>query len=315
MSADRDPVGITGTKVAWTDGHVAGFIPWSMFVVDESSNLGNKKETLFYQVFGFQPAAWRSIDEYPYPEATPSDWYDAINFRGRWGHLIYHGGLAGHAESPDFKREHDNANFRMESAKQRLAAAGLQVRDPDETPFELRLVPDWTSVISHDRHLELVEAEKEGVYRQKVESGVGKICAACRSHEKLFGDGYRFYHRQDFAFKLCAANESHKFLKTEAHAAYSGSSANNYRLLKGHLDRYNKLNSSKRLIRSHSAYRKLLEMGQEAVPFILNDLRKGRAGGIWTAEVLAELTGRRGGDPQWWEQWAKSEKYEVLEDA
>lgn len=308
MTYARDTFVIESIKVAWTEGRSNGFVPWSFFVKDESANKGEEK-VLFYQPFGFQPPSWRAIDEHPFPEATFCDYCDAIFMEGRFRHY----------RSPEMPAEKNWAET-MARAVRLLGDAGLEGNVDFSfydfpPPANLKLVPDWTSFISHDEHLSLIEKEKWASVKAFLEHTVKERCAACASGTKLFGDGYRYFHRKDFAFVRCPAEKEHDELETEAWAMYANSTRENYRLLRGHMDRYNRLNSSRKLIRSHSAFRKLVDMGPEAVPFILHDLRNGRVGGIWSAEVLAELTGRRGGDPQWWLTWAKSENYEVSHDA
>ena len=80
----RDTVVIETSRVAWTEGHVHGFYPYSIFVKDESGNLLNEEEVLFVQEFGYAPEAWRSIDEYARPEATTSEFIEAAQRCGVW---------------------------------------------------------------------------------------------------------------------------------------------------------------------------------------------------------------------------------------
>jgi hypothetical protein len=297
MSDSRDPVVVESTRIGWTAGKAIGFIPLTIFYEDETANQANEKETLFFQTFGFGPESWQSIDEHPYPEATIADYYDAANGLGRWNYLRYM----------------DRLPEDLDTVEKRIARAGLDPLPHEGEEPKFRLVPEWQSVITGEELERQIKAEWAAAYRAKTEARVKEVCSACAAGEKLFGDGYGFFHRREFAFEICAAVEQHRFLKTEAWALFSATAKGNYTLLKGYLNDYSRLNSSRKRIRSHSAYRKLLEMGEEAIPFILNDLRKGQVGGIWTAEVLSELIGQRGGDPHWWIEWAKARKYAEIE--
>lgn len=312
---DRDTFVIESIKVAWTEGKSHGFIPWSFFVKDESANK-EEEAVLFYQTFGFEGPAWRSIDEHPFPEATPADIYDAVNHTGRWNYLRFAEDV-----SPERFLYHDQWQSWLEEQKPKipdnklkemLNAAGLELYEPR---FEDRfhLVPDWESVISYEKYHQEIEANWEAEQRKFIAKRAKSTCPACAADQQLYGDGYRYFHRKDFAFVKCASSSDHEFLETEAIEAYSVKSKSHYHLLRGEIDRYGRTHSSRRHIRSHSAFQKLLEMGQDAIPFILNDLRKGRVGGIWSAEILAELVGQRGGDAQWWIEWAKAQKYAELD--
>lgn len=315
MSYSRDPIAVLGTKVSWTEGNVSGFIPWSIFVKDESANKA-EESILFYQTFGFEGPAWRSIDEHPFPEATPADVYDAKNHFGRWYYLRYRD-----ASIPS-QFEHQEAWERFiaqqkpevsdEEVRARLIAAGLEVLEPQHE-VRFQLVPDWESFISYDKYHAEAEKKWEEMQREFIEKRAKKTCPACAKGDDLYGDGYRYFHRKDFAFVKCVSSDDHEFLETEAVEAYTAESKSHYYLLRGYIDHYSRTHSSKKHIRSHTAFQKILEMGKEAIPFILNDLRKGRVGGIWTAEILSDLVGQRGGDPQWWIEWAKAQKYAELE--
>lgn len=328
MEYSRDTVVIEHIKVAWTEGKVAGFVPWSYFVRDESANRKEEK-ICFYQTFGFEPAAWRSMDEHPFPEATPADFYDARNRCGRWDYLQYvepvvapEVAVAAAAASGGFEHQNvwekwlkgdDNPEPEKmnEAVKGMLIAAGLEILPP-EVEEKLHLVPEWESFISYEKHLQKVDEEWEETQRAYIAARAVKKCPACAAGEKLYGDGYRFFHRKDFAFTKCASSSDHEFLETPAIEAYSAKSKSHYRVLRGDINKYSRTRSSRKRLRSHEAFKKLVEMGREAIPFILHDLKKGRVGGLWSAEVLAELTGQRGGaDPEWWLAWAKSEKYSL----
>lgn len=287
----QDPVIAESIKIAWTEGKAVGFIPWSLFIKDESGNLAYDDEVLFLQEFGFRSQAWMSIDEHFLPEATASDFYDALNAAGRWNYLKY-------AEAPQV----------ADTVIGRLAEAGLSV-EPGPEPV-LKLVQDWYSFISYDDYMTEIQKQKEEEKRKKILRKARRMCSLCAADERLFKDGTAYYHRKDFGFVDCPARWEHFELKSDATAVPLPTEKKKaYKLLRGYLEHDNRLISSKRLIRSHTAYRKILEMGKEAVPFILNDLKEGRVGGIWTAEVLAELTGQRGGDPAWWLAWAEKERY------
>lgn len=295
----QDPVIVPSLRVAWTEGKAVGFIASSIFIKDESADPQNEKPVYFLQEFGLKHPSWTAIDEHPFVEATPADYYDARNLFGRWDYIRH---------LPNFqsltREEHEKQIPAM------FAHAQLEPLPDGEEP-KFRLVPEWASVVSYEEHLALIWKEKEAIAKAELEREVLERCAHCRAGDKLYGDGYRFFHRKRLAFVLCAADEEHDELETKAWAMFSKLSIDHYQLLRGHIDRYSRLNSSKKLIRSHDAFRKLVSMGPEAVPFILNDLRKGRVGGIWSAEVLAELTGKRGKDPQWWIAWAEQEGYET----
>lgn len=308
MDYARDPVAIASTKVSWTEGHASGFVPWSIFTYDESANKANPREVLFYQSFGLGPAAWRSIDEHPFPEATFADLRDAVCHSGRFDYLRY-------VEGAPARRETGNPEelSPVAEAEAMLTAAGLEIQREEEPGPGLRLVPEWESFISYEKHLELVEKDWAKAQRSALLRRAKRNCPDCAGDMELYGDGYSYYHRKDLAFVPCKSDDDHRFLKTKAVQAYTATAKSNYQLLRGTIDRYNRLNSSKRLIRSHSAFQKLVEMGPEAVPFILNDLRRGTVGGIWGAEVLAEIVGRRGGDPTWWTAWAKSNEFTLGE--
>lgn len=295
----QDPVIVPSLRVAWTEGKAVGFIASSIFIKDESADPQNEKPVYFLQEFGFKPPAWTAIDEHPFVEATPADYYDARNLFGRWDYIRHLSNFQ--SLTPE---EHEKQIPAM------FAHAGMEVHGEDEEP-RFRLVPEWVSVVSHDGHLELLWKEKKDRTKADLEKKVFERCKPCAAGDKIYGDGYRFFHRKNLAFVSCAADREHGELKTKAWAMFSKLSIDHYQLLRGHIDRYSRLNSSRRLIRSHDAFRKLVHMGPEAVPFILNDLRKGRVGGIWSAEVLAELTGKRGKDPQWWIAWAEQEGYEI----
>jgi hypothetical protein len=315
MSSLRDPIAVAGTKIAWTEGTVSGFVPWSIFVKDESANR-EEEAILFYQSFGFDGPAWRSIDEHPFLEATPADVYDAVNHSGRWGYLRYRENIPQesfqHRDSRVDWLEERRPKVSLETVKEMLVAAGLEFHVP-EAEERFHLVPDWESVISYEKYHEEIEANWEQMQRDAIAKRAKKECPACASDQPLYGDGYRYFHRKDFAFVKCASSGDHEFLETKALEVYSAKSKSHYHLLRGDIDSYSRTRSSRRRIRSHSAFQKILAMGEEAIPFILNDLRKGRVGGIWTAEVLAELVGQRGGDAEWWIQWAKAQKYAELE--
>jgi hypothetical protein len=295
----QDPVVIESMRVTWTEGKSVGFIPSSIFIKDESADPQNEKPVYFLQEFGFGHPAWAAIDEHPFVEATPADYYDARNLFGRWDYIRH---------LPNFQsltsEEHEKQIPAM------FAYAGIEVRNEIEEP-RLRLVPEWVSVVSHDEHLELLWKEKKDRMKADLQRRVSELCKLCAAGDKIYGDGYRFFHRKSFAFIACMADKEHGELKTKAWAMFSKLSVDHYQLLRGHIDRYSRLNSSRKLIRSHDAFRKLVNMGPEAIPFILNDLRKGKVGGIWGAEVLAEVTGKRGMDSEWWLSWAKQEGYEV----
>lgn len=297
----QDPVIAESIKIAWTEGKAVGFIPSSIFIKDESADPQNEKPVYFLQEFGFRYPAWRAIDEYPFPEATIADYYDMINYQGRWHHFRYFEGWRPKGEDEDVDHE---------AVVALLAAAGLDFRREATKP-KLHLVPDWVSQVSHDEHLELIKKEKWASVQAFLETTVRERCRLCADGKKLYGDGYRFFHRKDLAFARCAAEAQHEELETKAWVMFSNVTKSQYRLLRGHIDRYSRLNSSRKLIRSHDAFRKLVDMGPEAVPFILNDLKKGRLGGIWSAEILADLTGKRGKDPQWWLSWAEEQGYDV----
>lgn len=305
MTYARDTVVIETARVDWTEGKAVGFIPWSFFVKDESAN--RKEESIgFFQPFGFAPPRWRTIDEHPFPEAAFSDYCEALAMLGRFARYRVDGKMP----------EGETWAAAIARAVRMLAEACLEASedfsfDEWEQP-RLSLVPEWNCFISHDEHLALIEKEKWASAKSFLEHQVRELCKACAGGSKLYGDGYRFFHRKNFAFVACDAQDQHDELKTEAWAMFSRNVKAEYRLLRGHLNSYTRINSSRKLIRSHDAFRKLLQMGPEAVPFILNDLKSGTVGGIWSAEILAELTGRRGGaDPEWWLAWAKSENYEV----
>ena len=297
----QDPVVVESLRVSWTEGKSVGFIPSSIFIKDESADPKNEKPVYFLQEFGFRHQAWAAIDEHPYPEATLADYYDLINFRGRWERIRYMEGWR--PKAPD--EEVDPA-----AVAAMMSVAGLDITFERKEP-RFRLVPDWVSVVSHDEHLDLLRKEGQSIEKIRLQCKVRELCGACAAKEKIYGDGWHFFHRRAFAFTLCPADDEHGLLKTKAWAMFSKFAKENYRLLRGHLDRYNKLNSSRKLIRSHSAFLRLVQMGPEAIPFILNDLKKGRIGGIWSAEILAELTGKRGMSPEWWLSWAEQEGYEV----
>lgn len=316
MSDSRDPVVVESTRIGWTEGKAIGFIPLTIFYKDETANQANEKEILFFQTFGFGPELWRSIDEHPFPEATPADVYDAKNHSGRWGYLRYAENVP--AQSFEYQDrwqnwlEEQKPKIQDNKLKEMLIAAGLEIREEQEEE-RFRLVPDWESFISYEKYQEEVEKNWEETQRDFIRKRAKKTCSACAAGEELYGDGYRYFHRKDVAFVKCASSDDHEFLETEAIEAYSAKSKSHYHLLRGDIDRYSRTHSSRRHIRSHTAFQKILEMGKEAIPFILNDLRKGRVGGIWTAEILSELVGQRGGDAQWWVEWAKAQKYAEIE--
>lgn len=305
MTYARDTVVIESARVDWTEGKAVGFIPWSFFVKDESANR-DEEAIGFYQPFGFAPPRWQAIDEHPFPEAAFSDYCEALGMLGRFARYRVDGKMP----------EGETWAVAIARAVRMLAEAGLEASedfsfDEWEQP-RLSLVPEWNCFISHDAHLALIEKEKWASVKAFLERQVRELCQACAGGSKLFGDGYRFYHRKNFAFVRCDAQEQHDELETEAWAMWSKETAAQYHLLRGYLNSYTRTRSSRRKIRSLLSFRHLVELGHEMVPFILKDLQEGTVGGIWSAEVLAELTGRRGGtDPEWWLAWAKSENYEV----
>ena len=286
----RDTVVIADIKVAWTEGKAIGFIPWSFFVKDESANR-KEERTCFYQPFGFAPAPWRSIDEHPYPEATEADLYDARNGFGRWNYLAY--------MDPESPERRATATLR-----DRLVAAHLGTPHEEALTPRLQLVPDWRSVITYDEYMNEIEKAKIEVERGELEAKIKKVCPPCAAGAKLYVDGLLFFHRERSAFVRCLAEPEHRRLRSDAQPLFREGLRENYKVLRGHLDSYGRTNSSRRLIRSHSAYRKLVEMGPEMIPFILADLQEGKVGGIWTAEVLSELTGNNK-DFGGWLAWAQ----------
>jgi len=275
MTESRDVVVIETAKVQWTEGKAVGFLPWTLFYEEETANKGYKAPVSFFQDFGFREQPWRSIDEHALPEATPAD--------------IYHYGWWGNP----------NVDWTV-LEKQRSAPAA-----------RLTLVPDWTSYIGPEQAAALEEARLQRRRAKELQERIRSACAECRRKEPLFySNGY--VHRADIGhFTWCPAEDLHYDADTEVPLAPrpSDEALAEYRVLRGYLQEYGRTNSSKTIIRSHSAYRKLVELGRDMAPFIIDDIREGQIGGIWTAEVLADLTGKNN-DWAWWQAWAIQQKKE-----
>jgi len=273
MEYARDVTVIETMKVSWTEGKAVGFLPMTLFYEEETADEGYKAPVSFFQSFGFRDQPWQSIDEHYLPEATPAD--------------IYQYGWDG--------------NPTLDWARLREIRHG---RAPT-----LSLVQDWSSYIGYEDYHAEDEKRRKKEHREFLKQRVSQVCSLCRTNETLYFWKYEFLHKVEIGYRRCPADLLHEDLGTKRliPPMPSKEAFSQYQVLRSYLERYNKLNSSKRLIRSHSAYRHLVELGREMALFIVDDIKEGRIGGIWSSEVLADLTGNKK-DSVWWRSWTMNQE-------